>query len=499
MSRLSGIIGSGILAAVAFAFVFWWINNIHQINGVGLLRRQDWPINSPWFWAAVGFAVGSFGNAVRALHLADHARKCRELAETLGREYAESYSLPTEAQPMPVFEGWSNGRNAMTGREGGVPVTVFDYTTITEGGDSNTVTDGTIALLPADGLPAFDLRPRTFGRRILGWAGFQGLTFDPVAGDPADAYTIQRFSELFYLAPVDPVTMMRDMAEQTPKESDGRVHPPPLMGRLTAMGEMMENRPPEWAGREEAVRRLFTPAMMDAINQYPEYAIQSRHGFLAVWRGSGVLPAAKRTELYDATVELRALLTRPPQSGAGKVIPGRAGTDTSRQLRRVQNTLIGTGVGAFVGFVLSAMAISVVFFRQVPRQQGPGLGFFIQPLLFFGLTFGGAAVGAAIASRLPVRSLPPELAEDPARRKARQRATGLAILIGFVTGFFAGFAVFVASKILLDWKLVFGVEAALFFGSMFGGAVLGAVTCGATVNWWYRRRQRRVGGIRTAS
>ena len=137
-----------------------------------------------WAWAGVGFAVGAVGGTVRAIQRADHARKTRELSETLGREYTESYSLPPEAKAMPAFEGWSNGRNAMTGHERGLTVTLFDYTTVTQGGESNTVTEGTAVLLLADGLPNFDLHPRTFGRRVLGWAGLEGLTFDPAGTNP---------------------------------------------------------------------------------------------------------------------------------------------------------------------------------------------------------------------------------------------------------------------------------------------------------------------------
>jgi hypothetical protein len=361
-----------------------------------------------------------------------------------------------------MFKGWSSGRNVMTGSEGKLPVTLFDYTTIIEGGESSTVTHGTAVLLRVNGLPAFDLRPRTFGRRVLGWAGFEGMTFDPSAAHPADAGTIQRFSERFYLAPTDPLATIEAMAKD---------HPP-------------ENDEPE-----KAVRILFTPPMMAALNEYPAYAIQSRPGFLAVWRGDNVLPARMRTELWDAAVELTALLTRPPRSGSGPAIPGKAGKDASRQIRKVQKTLLGGVVGLFVGFILSAIAMPIVFFRR-DLGQGLGLGFFVEPLLFFGLILGGVVIGAAIASRLPVRDLPPQPAEDPVRRKARQKASTYGAVVGFLGGFFGGFALFVGSKILFHWNLDDrGVDAALFFGSIFGGALLGAVTCGMVVNRWYRWRQ----------
>src|SRR5271156_4766871 len=107
MSRLAAAVGSGLVAGAAFAVFFWWINNTHQVNGVGLLRRQDWPMNSPWVWACVGFAVGSAGNLAKAFRQTDHAHKTRQLAEDRGRSFAESYSLPAEASSLPMFKGWS--------------------------------------------------------------------------------------------------------------------------------------------------------------------------------------------------------------------------------------------------------------------------------------------------------------------------------------------------------------------------------------------------------
>src|SRR5262249_29655394 len=180
--------------------------------------------------------------------------------------------------------------------------------------------------------------------------------------------------------------------------------------------------------------------------------------------------------------------TRPPERSSAAVIPGRAGTEAGRQLRRLRNTVVGGLLGSFLGFILSSMAISIVFFGRV-QGQGPGFGVFIEPLLFFGLILGGALIGAAIASRLPVGKLPSERAEDPERRKARQRATGFAAVVGFLTGFFGGFAVFAVSKIVLDLKFDFGVEAALFFGSIFGGGLVGALIGGLVVNRWYQWRR----------
>jgi hypothetical protein len=462
MPRWLAAVGSGLGSAAVAGFLFWCVNNLHRVNGIGLLQRQVWPVNSPWSWIAVGFVCGAVGRFVRGARRLGHARKTQELAEDLGWQYSASYSLPPGASSMPVFAGWSNGRNAMTSRQGEPPVTVFDYRTVTRDSEGLTVTDGTAALLPVDGLVAFDLHPRTFGRRLLAWAGFEGLTFDPAAADPTDAETVRRFTELFHLSAQDLEA---------------------LLGALTDKG------PPESAGQEEAIRRLFTPAVMAAVNQYPGYAMQSRPGFLVVWRESGVLPSRQRTELRDAALALRALLTRPFERGAKAVIPGKVATDRGRQARKAGNTVVGGVLGLFVGFILASMVMSIVFFRQVPGQ-GAGRGFSLLRVLVPGFVLVGAAVGAGIGSRVPVRNLPPGQAEDPAQRRRRQRAAGCGALVGLFSGFFGGFVVFVASKTLFGWRLDdFGVEGALFFGSIFGGASIGAVTCATVMNRLYRRRR----------
>jgi hypothetical protein len=458
MPRWTTGVGSGLASAAAAGFLFGWVNT-HRVNGIGVLQRQVWPVHSLWIWIAVGFVCGAVGGFVRGARRLGHARKTQELAEKLGREYTESYSLPPGASSMPVFAGWSNGRNAMTNREDALLVTVFDYTSVTRGSESDTVRDGTAALLPVDGLAAFDLRPRTLGRRLLEWAGFKGLTFDPAAADPIDAETVRRFTALFHLFAEDPEV---------------------LLGALTDKG------PPESTGQDEAIRRLFTPAVMAAVNQYPGDAIQSRPGFLAVWRGSGVLPSRMRTELWEAAVDLRALLTRSLERGTEAVIPGKIGTDLSRQARKGGNAVVGGVLGLFVGFILATVVMSIVFFRQAPGQ-GPGLGFSSLPVLFPAFVLVGAAVGAGIGWRVPVRNLPPGPAEDPEQRKGRQRAAGCGALVGLFGGFIGGFAIFVASKILFGWKLDdFGVEGALFFGSIFGGALIGAAMCATVVNRFYR-------------
>ncbi|HKB05414.1 MAG TPA: hypothetical protein VKD90_24530 [Gemmataceae bacterium] len=459
MSRLVSVVGSGAFGAAAGGFLFWFINRSYQVNGVGLLRRQDWPVNSPWVWVAVGFLVGVVGAQVVAARRAAHARKAREVAEELGHEYAESATLPPGADRLPLFAAWTNGRHAMTGTVHGVLVTLFDCTTIIRGNEEDSYTDRTVAILPADGLPRFDLRPRTAGRRLLGWAGFVGLTFDPAAAGPADAETVRRFADHFYLSIDDPVALL-----QAVPDGDS----------------------PDRAAREEVVRRLFTPTVMEAVNEFPDFAVQSGPGHLAVWSGDGILAARRRPDLWDAAVELSAAFTR--QSGAAApVIPARTGTDIGRQVRKVQSTTLGALAGAFGGFILSAVVMPILFFGAM-KDDRPGVGFFLLPVVFFGLVLSGATVGAAVGSRIPVRDT---AAEDPAQAAARRKSVTRGGVAGFFAGFFGGFLVFAGTRIGLNWRFNnVGVEAATFFASVFGGAVLGAVLGVVLANRLGRRGSR---------
>jgi hypothetical protein len=455
--RFLAALGSGIFTAIVGGFLFWWVNSLHRVNGVGLLRRQDWPINQLWLWIAAGFTVGLIAGWLRAVRKADHARKAREVAEEQGHDFAEEFKLLDVANAMPVFAGWSDGGLAMSGTVDDVPVILFDCTTVSKGSESNSSTERTVALLPAPGLPAFDLRPRTLGRRLLGMAGFEGITFDPDAAGPAGADAVRRFARHFHLSSTDSLARL---------------------GTLTVGGPPVDDAP---------IRRLFTPAVMDAIGQHPGYSAQSHSGHLAVWRGRGLLRPRLRLELWDAAVELRAALTR---AGDGPVVPAVAGMTNDRQTRKVRNSLLGLAIGLFAGFILAAMVLSILFFREAPGE-GAAFRFLGFPLVFVGCLLLGAFTGSFIGSRVPVRDLPPVPPEDPARLQARQKRIGCGGAVGLFGGFFAGGLLFGVSKFVFDWKLAnFGLEGAIFFGSIFGGALLGAVLGGMLMSRLSRRLRR---------
>jgi len=431
--------------AIAGGILFWWINGTHRVNGVGFLRRQPWPINELWIWIFVGFLVGVVIAWVKFKRRTEHTGRSREVAEELGHSFTESIDRPDAWSSLPIFTDWREGRNAMSGTQDGVAITILDYTTVTKGSDSDHVVQGTVGLVAADGVPEFDLRARTIGWRLLGVAGYEGLTFDANAM-PSEFETISRFGELFHLA-----------------TSSG------LLSQLSGEGTVQE------AASENDLRRYFQPALMARLIEFPGYSIQSRAGHLAVWFGRGTLHADRRADLWDATIALREALTQPLVENP-TVIPARAGSTSGRQTKRVRNALLGGLLGVFVGFFCSAAIMSILFFNRAPGDERK-LPFILEGFLFFGIIFALAAVGAWFGSRLRVRDpLPSEVLEDPLVKKKRQKRVGCAGGIGFFGGFMAGPLLFIASKILFNWNLDnFGVEGAIFFGSAGLGAVSGAV------------------------
>jgi hypothetical protein len=367
MCRLIAAVGSGIAAAVVAGFLFWIINRSYEVNNVGLLRRQDWPISDPWMWAAAGFVVGLVSSLIWAARRAAYLRAVRAVAADRGWAYAESFALPAGAAAMPTFAGWSSGRHAMTGTTDGVPVAVFDCTTIIPGDESDTVTERTVALVPADSLPTFDLRPRSVGRRLLGLVGFEGITFDADAAGPAEADAIRQFTERFQVLLGDPLEVLKQLAEDDP---------------------------PDHAEHEAALRRLFAPGRMAAVNDFPEYALEASHNFLAVWHGSVVQPARDRPALWTAAVSLRAILTRAGAAGE-PVIPAQPGAAPAEQARRIRNSLFGGLVGSFGGFVVSSILMPLLFFGG-REDRGPGAKVLLLPLVFVGCVVAGGALGSLV-------------------------------------------------------------------------------------------------------
>ncbi|HEY2157096.1 MAG TPA: hypothetical protein VGH33_15825, partial [Isosphaeraceae bacterium] len=350
------------------------------------------------------------------------------------------------------------------------PVQVLDVTTVEELQESNKVRTRTVALVGVEGVPAFDLRPRSGVRRLLGVAGVAGVTFDPSRlTDPAAAAEVARFGELFHLMPSVAVTMGLFGGDFAPEVEDS----------------------------ERALRRLFTPRVIRAFNRYPGYSAQAAEGTLAVWRGESFLAAGGRSELLDTALALRAALTEAAAAtrtgGTEAVVPALPGTDAESQAARLRNTMIGGIAGFFLGFSAGMAGVSSIFFSNGFRNAGWTV--FAMPVILFGSVALGVALGAFLGSRLPVKPATgdlPALRLTPQQRAARRKVITAGTMAGFVLGFFGGFAVFVS--------VLFGLRqrdpnvslmALLFFGSLGLGAAAGAYLGGAAARSLHDRHRAR--------
>jgi hypothetical protein len=465
---------SGLTVAAAGGFLFWLINAIapKQPNGQGFLDQQEWPIHSPWAWVAVGFALGVVTRVVAFLQhqrKAMHAPETRQLAEELGLTYAGSFALPTEARSLPLFAGWLEGRDAMTETRDRKPIAIFDFTTLTRNEDGEIRTEATVALVAVEGFPAFDLRPRTLGRRLGEVLGFQGLTFDPGAV-PVHTETVRRFAQTFHVTTSDSMALLKLL------EKDGQAG-------STGHEEM--------ARRDESVRELFSPTLMELLNRYPSYAIQSSCGFLAIlpavgMSGSWVVPARKRIELLEAAREIRAALgSFPPRRAAEPLVPAKTGTDAVSQARKMRNSAAGGALGLVVGF---CVAFGLLIHQGSTMISG--LGFFLYAYVAFGCILAGGGIGALVGSRWPVRISESEPKASPARRIANGRLLKAGALVGFCGGFWCAPMLLLASIFL-----IFGFElgshrgllAAALCGSAIGGGLFGGIVGGKIVNWLFGR------------
>ncbi|MCY2966320.1 MAG: hypothetical protein NT069_22250 [Planctomycetota bacterium] len=456
--------GACIGGAVLGGALWWMINQSFMVNGAGLLERQGWPLNSVSLCVAAGALVGFVVGMVQSLKQQAHSRQLAELSHELGLDWSADVSLDNN-WGLPLFQNWSNGRNRMSGERTGVPFQIFDFTTVHREGEQRRSTSRTVFLCEAAGLPEFTLCPQGLGLRLLGRAGVEGLTFDCARGlDPVESETVAQFSRQFHLKAIDVAKMIAIAVLSADEDSDN----------------------------ENAVRRLFSPRVMELFNKHPDYSLQAGQGFLAVWRGDRILPRRLRTELLTTALEIRSGLAdgvRDSRDVAG--LAPRPGAETGRQAVRFRNTLIGGVAGLFLGFFLGASGASAIFFRPAIGQP-PGWDIVLVPVVFFGSVLLGGGLGAAVGSVVPVRLAKKlELTEkiDPNDIVTRRKATGIGVTAGLFLGFISGFLLFVALLRLFKLPdMPFWLNSMLFFACLGIGSVGGAVLGGRLAYRIFTRR-----------
>ncbi len=126
-------IGVGFFAGLAWK----QINALATTDGVGILARQGWPLNSFWTLVVVGAVAGAIvGRLIEWRRLA-YQRDLAKVSRRMGVAYLRSAERLRDDHPgldqTPLFRHWSSGENRMSGRVAGRPVEIFDYTAARSG------------------------------------------------------------------------------------------------------------------------------------------------------------------------------------------------------------------------------------------------------------------------------------------------------------------------------------------------------------------------------
>lgn len=398
---------------------------------VAFVRNAGWPVSTAWLVAGVGAAVGGAVGLRRKRQ--EHRRTVDTVtaAADLGLTYTAA--VPRPDSKLPCFTHWEKGRNGVSGVIDGVPVSAFDLTERIPGGESDTVREWAVVLMPAAGLPAFTLSPR--GR--FGWLahafGFGGMRFDPAAADLLDAPVVRQFGRTFRLDTTSATpTLVSDPGPPT--------HPS---------------------------RRLFTPRLMATALDHPDWSLQCDGERLAVLREDR--PEVDRGDWLTAAVTARAALLAAAAHLPAEGLPSPPLRTFGQNAARILGTLGGGALGMFGGFFGSAPLVM-------------GNGFFLLP--FLGAAGGGLAGGligfvlGVMAGRLPaVRNM--KLVDPAVQNRRRNGWAQGGGCLGFFGGLFGGFAAFIALNELVIGRggMNVGWLALLPILSL-GGAAAGAVVGG---------------------
>src|SRR5262245_12159342 len=204
MRGLLSVIGSGVAPMIAVG-VFWAvINNMHRVNGVGLLTRQGWPLADVWTMVGVAGFLGMVAGLGRMISNRRRAAAAAKVAEEMGFTFSADVSAedlkPFASLPALKRRNWAGNR--MTSRGEGQSVSVLDVISREGTGDDVQSLDRTLVLLPGagEGFPELDLRPRSIGVRMLAGLGLEGVTFAEEGLGPVDAEVVCEFGRHYHLS-----------------------------------------------------------------------------------------------------------------------------------------------------------------------------------------------------------------------------------------------------------------------------------------------------------
>jgi len=362
-------VGWGFTGAVVAALLWCLAKYAYQVNGFGVVDRLGWPFSDVYLCVAAGGVLGAIAGIVAHLRALRHAGEVADASALMGLSYTPVVSQEQMGahRSLALFVRWSAARHWMRGRVEGVPVEVIDYTWINKGGsETDTYHHQTVVLLPAaEGMPRFELRPRTIEVMLLECLRAGGDSLDAEEAAGAERETVERFNELYFLS-----------------EGVDR-----LLSRL-GKGEEDESA-------RAAIRRLFTPELLAFFAARPGWCVESDGRHLAVWHPDRIVCGDGRAALVAEALSVRRAMAGDSPRGPADGAP--VAPDRTHVTARLGGTALGAFAGCFAGFFVGGIAGLVTLFLRDPFAPG---AVSLTLLIFLGGTFGGLVLGALLGNRL---------------------------------------------------------------------------------------------------
>lgn len=257
---------------------------------------------------------------------------------------------------LEVFNNWHKAENHFEGRFLEEPVTMVDFTTVSESEEGNTYATNTLILLSeaTSPVPEFELRNRTFfSELIMGMFGGKNFMpkeriLIPTGISSENSHLVEQFNHSYY--------------------------------------------PP--AASDEVTHLLLSAETLACLARKPGWSVECRHGRMALWYKKRLVSAETRLEALKQAVEIKRGLLAPVQKTSVE-----QSSNTSRSpLFQIHEIKAGSGtlapfggfiLGSFVGMSLIMIVAPLVpFFGHKYFMSFFFLNFFGMPLygIYYGFT-----------------------------------------------------------------------------------------------------------------
>lgn len=261
------------------------------------------------------------------------------------------------ARELDLLRKWKRAKHHVSGIHRDRAFEMIDVTYYYRGGEAISWIDQTVLLMPGatKRLPDFEILPRGL-INVLGAFHLGGLEISPPEDSPSpDGEGIKDFNRHYHLYKAGVIESARDAmsAPGTPDQDFAQL------------------------------ASLFRPPVLRFLTQHPGWSIESQNGFLAITAHEKLLDDTERDALLSFANELLSMLLHPPRPA---VAPAAAPAPQMRnvmQPKRLLGTVIGGGVGFFVGALLGIVLLFfvdgklIVLLLPVLAIIGLGLGGFV--------------------------------------------------------------------------------------------------------------------------